>query len=138
MGAVFDIYLELKNNPDKDEIVKRTKRFIDDYSTYATFDVAREGENEFIRTLRIIFTDSFAPALIEDKDGKLVSQPGSYTADFSARYGWHTVMEEWFKALAPVLGEGTRLGIWSDDGDTYCEVKDDKAFFRYYYERKGK
>lgn len=23
MGAVFDIYLELKNNPDKDEIVKR-------------------------------------------------------------------------------------------------------------------
>ena len=135
MGAVYDIYLELNGDPDKDEIVRQTKRFIEDYSDRATFDVSRSGENEFIRTLRIIFTDSFDPAYVEE-DGKLISSDNRYTADFSARYGWHTVMEEWFKALAPALGEGSVLGIWSDDGDTYCEVKDDKAFFSYYCEVK--
>lgn len=133
MGAAFDIYLELKNNPDKDEIVRQTKRFIEDYSTYASFDVAREGENEFIRTLRIIFTDSFAKALMENSEGQLIPRPGCYTADFSARYGWHTVMEAWFKALAPILGEGSELDIWSDDGDTFCEVKDGKAYLSYRY-----
>ena len=133
MGAVYDIYLELKGNPDKDEIVKQTKRFIEDYSTYATFDVAREGENEFIKTLRIIFTDSFEQAFTEDRNGKLIYRPGCYTADFNARYTWHTVMEAWFKALAPILGEGTQLDIWSDDGDTYCTVINGKANIRYRY-----
>lgn len=131
MGAVYDIYLELKGEPDKDEIVRQTKRFIEDYSDRATFDVARDGENEFIKTLRIIFTDSFDPAYVEDEDGAFVPSDNCYTADFSARYAWHSTMEDWFKAVAPVLGEGSKLDIWSDDGDTYGEVKGGKAYFVY-------
>lgn len=131
MGAVYDIYLELKGDPDKDEIVRQTKRFIEDYSDRATFDVAREGENEFIKTLRIIFTDSFDPAYVEEEDGTLVPSDNRYTADFSARYAWHTTMEDWFTAVAPVLGNGTTLNIWSDDGDTFGLVFNGKAYFRY-------
>ena len=130
MGAVYDIYLELKNDPDKDEIVRQTKRFVEDYSDRATFDVAREGKDEFIKTLRIIFTDSFDQAYTE-VEGKLVPYYNRYTADFSARYAWHSTMEDWFEALAPVLGEGSELEIWSDDGNTFGEVKGGKAYFRY-------
>ena len=131
MGDVFDIYLELKNNPDKDEIARQTKLFVEHYSKFATFDVARDGKDEFEKAMRIIFTDSFGPAYEEDDDGKLIPKPGCYTADFSARYGWHTVMEEWFKYLCPVLGEGTDLDIWSDDGSTYACVREGKPYMRY-------
>ena len=134
MGAVFDIYLELKNDPNKDEIVRWTKLFIEEYSKYATFDVAREGKTEFDKTMRIIFTDSFDHAYQESELGKFVPKPGCYTADFSARYGWHTVMEEWFKRLAPILGEGSELDIWSDDGDTHCIVKEGRAFLTYKFD----
>ena len=130
MGAVYDIYLELKGEPNKDEIVRQTKRFIEDYKD-ATFDVAREGENEFIKTLRIIFTDSFGPAYVEEEDGTLVPSDNRYTADFSARYAWHSVMEDWFGEVAPVLGNGTTLNIWSDDGDTFGIVYNGRAYFRY-------
>jgi hypothetical protein len=131
MGAVYDIYLELKGDPDKDEIVRQTKRFIEDYSDRATFDVSRDGENEFIKTLRIIFTDSFDIAYVEDEDGNFVQSVNCYTADFSARYAWHSTMEDWFKAVAHVLGNGTSLNIWSDDGATFGIVYNGKAYFRY-------
>ena len=134
MGAVFDIYLELKNDPNKDEIVRWTKLFIEEYSKYATFDVDREGKTEFEKAMKIIFTDRFDHAYEESELGKYVPKPGCYMADFDARYGWHTVMEEWFKRLAPILGEGTELDIWSDDGDTHCIVKEGRAFLTYKFD----
>ena len=134
MGAVFDIYLELKNDPNKEEIVRWTKLFIEEYSKYATFDVDREGKTEFEKAMKIIFTDRFDHAYEESELGKYVPKPGCYMADFDARYGWHTVMEEWFKRLAPILGEWTELDIWSDDGDSYGIIKDGRAFFVYKYD----
>ena len=59
---------------------------------------------------------------------KSIAKPGDiiYDNGFSASYGWQSIMEEAFKAIAPYLKTWSRLDVWGDSWHNYIYVKNGK------------
>lgn len=117
MGQCYSIYANMKTK-DEAEVVRLARGFVEESSGYAHYsnadfaDLAGMMENFFTKDVS-------------------KSHDGVYSADFDASYGWESIMQDMFKAIAPALEDGSYLEIWPDHGKDYLEVRDGKVAFEY-------
>lgn len=137
MGQVYDISLQFNGEPDEDEIVKKTIEYIantKDHVRYSKSDLQLSEESTLLDALDVIFTDNIGCGYYGLEGSRnLDTIPGRLTADFNATYGWLEIMENWFEYVAPAMGEGTWIRIWSNSGVATAVVKNGKAEFNYCY-----
>lgn len=106
MGAVYDIDGMLRYSTP-DDVVIATRNFIKT-CRYADFSSKRFTNIE--DALKAIFTERGL------RIKALTDTAVSFTSGFDASYGWESVMMEWFESVASVLGEGSTLDIYPDNG----------------------
>ena len=48
-----------------------------------------------------------------------------YRNAFHASYSWESVLDEWFRAVAPALETGSEIEVWPDSGSWRLQVGTD-------------
>lgn len=121
MGQTYVIDLTVRFTDEKEVL-----RLAQDFRTkkaHAKDPGARADIRPFEDTdglMRSLFTENVA-----------CDEPGHYTSDFDASYGWEGVMTEAFQAIAPALADGSRLEIYPDAGMHTLLKQDGRVWHSY-------
>ena len=54
----------------------------------------------------------------------------TYESSFKATYSWHSLLEDWFEAIAPYLKDGSSMLVYPDNGHYKYVVKDGRSVIK--------
>ena len=54
----------------------------------------------------------------------------TYESSFKATYLWHSLLEDWFEAIAPYLKDGSSMLVYPDNGHYKYVVKDGRSVIK--------
>lgn len=115
MGACYSTSCKLVCKNEED-VIRLARGYIQDASGYARF--SSSDFNNLDGMMEVFFTNGVE----KDRDG-------TYTADFDASYGWESIMQEMFEAIAPALEDGSYLEIYPDNWKDILVVREGKVEF---------
>lgn len=121
MGQVYYVHATLQRKPEHE---KKAISAIQDFIKKKTEDNNVNFNLPFYLSKGLslnIFSD-LVHILLSDQD---FEQDGNtYDSDFSASYGWYTVLYDFFETLAPFLTDDSNMTVDADESSTVFTVKD--------------
>lgn len=124
MGASYSVDLTVSLT-DEEKAAEIVRKFIQDSNAefhLDDFNAIGIGTDTFDDLMRIVLASwESTPVKIEQIDDYR-----KYSNDFDASYGWESVMIAVFKALVPVLRDGSTLDLSADNAYVGYAVTDGK------------
>ncbi len=114
MGQVYSVELRLICHDEK-KLLEMAQRYMKETSAVVTYPKKTDFSS----------VDSMVKVFFTNNTEKTAC--GLYLSDFSASYGWESVMTEFFEYVAPALEDGSSITIWPDSDYDKLVVKDKKA-----------
>lgn len=116
MGAVYNVELKLSYASEQ-EVIAATEAYVNTNPVGARFSDV--DYSSIVSAIQILLPKRGFQATSQT-DNSIECDCG-----FDASYGWFSVMCEWFKAIAPVVDDGSTIKIWPDSGYTVGVVTGD-------------
>ena len=125
MGACYSVYAKLKIKDNMEEEIVRILNKKIERADEENVDYNIEGHNpEFVKPYNL--EELLATFFVEHQGNytyKRLNNTIEVDSGFNASYGWHLVMYQAMKLIAPYLKNGSVLEIYDDDNAKY-RVKD--------------